>query len=160
MSDSETLHFKIGLSGSSQIKHPKFKILINDTEFVNGELTGGTNETEYFEFDAPVAEGKNSLIIEFNNKSVHDTIMDSNGTIIQDLLLNIDSVEIDEIDIGSLLWTASEYRPNYPETYKIKTAQSGQELAESITNCVNLGWNGRWFLGFTSPYYIWLLENL
>jgi hypothetical protein len=160
MSDSETLHFKIGLSGSSQVKHPRFKILVNDTEFVNGELTGGANETEYFEFDALVAEGENSLIIEFNNKAVHDTVMDSNGTIIQDLLLNIDSVEIDEIDTGSLLWTASKYQPNYPEMYKIKTAQSGQELSESITNCVNLGWNGRWSLSFTSPYYIWLLENL
>ena len=160
MSDSETLHFKIGLSGSSQVKHPKFKISINDTEFVNGELKGGVNETEYFEFDVPVAEGKNSLIIEFNNKSVHDTIMDSNGVIIADLLLNIDSVEIDDIDLNSLLWTSSEYRPNYPETYKIKTAQSGQELSESIINCVNLGWNGKWVLPFTSPFYIWLLENV
>ena len=160
MLDNETLHFKIGLSGSSQVKHPAFKILINDTEFVNSKLTGSKNKTEYFEFAAPVAEGKNSLIIEFNNKSVHDTIVDSNGNIIQDLLLNIDSVEIDEIDIGSLLWTASDYRPNYPEMYKLKTAQSGQELPESITNCVNLGWNGRWILSFTSPYYIWLLENV
>lgn len=160
MSDNETLHFKIGLSGSSRVKHPTFKILVNDTELVNSKLAGGPNETEYFEFDATVAEGKNSLIIEFNNKSVHDTVMDSNGTIIEDLLLNIDSVEIDEIDIGSLLWTASEYRPNYPEMYRIKTAQSGQELPESLTNCVNLGWNGRWSLSFTSPYYIWLLENL
>lgn len=160
MSDNETLHFKIGLSGSSRVKHPTFKILVNDTELVNSKLAGGPNETEYFEFDAAVAEGKNSLIIEFNNKSVHDTIMDSNGTIIEDLLLNIDSVEIDEIDIGSLLWTASEYRPKYPEMYRIKTAQSGQELPESLTNCVNLGWNGRWSLSFTSPYYIWLLENL
>jgi hypothetical protein len=160
MSDSETLHFKIGLSGSSQVKHPKFKILINDTEFVNSELKGGVNETEYFEFDVPMTEGENSLIIEFNNKSVHDTIMDSNGAIIEDLLLNIDSVEIDEIDLNSLLWTASEYRPNYPEMYKIKTAQSGQELSESIRNCVNLGWNGKWVLPFTSPFYIWLLENI
>jgi hypothetical protein len=160
MSDQETLHFKIGLSGSSKIKHPKFKISVNDTVFVDAELKNDVNQTEYFEFDVSVDVGNNNLIIELVNKSDSDTILDSNGTIVEDLLLNIDSIEIDDIDLGSLLWTSSEYRPNYPEHYKIKMSQSGQNLNESIKNCVNLGWNGRWILPFDSPFYIWLLENL
>lgn len=160
MSNNETLHFKVGLSGSSNTKHPVFKISINNTEFVSSELKGNSNETEYFEFDAAVSDGENFLAIEFVNKSVHDTILDSNGNIIEDLLLNIDSVEIDEIDLGPLLWTVSDYQPNYPEKYKIRMAQEGKDLPGSIKNCVNLGWNGRWILPFTSPFYIWLLENL
>ncbi len=160
MADKETLHFKIGLSGSSEIKHPKFKILVNDTEFVSAKLKNNVNQIEYFEFDALVDEGDNSLVIEFVNKSERDTILDSNGTIVEDLLLNIESVEIDDIDLGSLLWTSSEYYPIYPENYKIKMEDEGKTLDKQIANCVNLGWNGRWVLPFNSPFYIWLLEKL
>ncbi len=160
MSDKETLHFKIGLSGSSELKHPKFKISVNGTEFVDTELKNDANQTEYFEFDALVNDGDNSLIIEFVNKSDRDTILDSNGNIVEDLLLNIDCIEIDEIDLGSLIWTSSEYYPYYPEKYKIKMSQEGKNLDESLKNCVNLGWNGRWVLPFGSPFYIWLLEKL
>ena len=160
MADSETLHFKIGLSGSSNKKHPKFKIYVNDVEHVSDQLKCDINQTEYFEFDAAVNEGNCYLVIEFLNKSKLDTVLDSNGNIIDDLLLNVESIEIDEIDLGSLLWTASDYRPDYPQIYKDKILQSGENLPESVKNCVNLGWNGRWILPFVSPYYIWLLENI
>jgi hypothetical protein len=160
MSDKETLHFKIGLSGSSAKKQPKFKISVNNTEFVYTQLTSDVNVTEYFEFDAEIAEGECALVIELVNKLMYDTVLDANGNIVEDLLLNIDSIEIDEIDIGSLLWTASDYIPNYPEKHKLKAAQAGQELPESVKNCVNLGWNGTWTLPFASPFYIWLLENI
>ena len=160
MSDKEKLHFKIGLSGSSTKKQPKFKISVNNTEFVFTQLTGDANATEYFEFDASVDEGKCSLVIELVNKSMRDTVLDAGGNIVEDMLLNIDSIEIDEIDLGSLLWTASEYRPNYPEKHKLKVTQLGQQPPESIKNCINLGWNGAWTLPFVSPFYIWLLENI
>jgi hypothetical protein len=50
--------------------------------------------------------------------------------------------------------------PNYPESYKEKIAATGQALLESLQNCVNLGWNGKWTLPFQSPFYIWLLESI
>jgi ABC-type iron transport system FetAB ATPase subunit len=161
MLEKETLHFKVGLSGSSSKKHPEFRILVNGHEFVSQrQLTGGVNETEYFEFDAEIDEVDCSLIIEFLNKAEHDTVLGPDGNITEDLLLNIDSVEIDDIDIGTLLWTASDYKPNYFETHRSKLIQMGQELPETVKDCVNLGWNGKWQLPFTSPFYIWLLENM
>lgn len=160
MSDKETLHFKIGLSSSSNKKYPKFKIYLNNQEVVSAQLSRDNSEIEYFEFDASVNEGDCFLAIELLNKSLYDTVLDSNGNIIEDLLLNIDSIEIDEIDLGLLLWTASDYRPLYPKTYQEKMLQSGIELQENIKHCVNLGWNGQWTLHFTSPFYIWLLENI
>ena len=157
--DKETLHFKIGLS-SSLGKSPEFVISVNDTQFFDTKLTGKSNETEYFEFDAELNEGNCFLKIEFKNKTVYDTVLDMNGNIVEDLLLNIDSIEIDEIDLVFLLWTASDYRPDYPSVYKAKMQAQGIELSESIKNCVNLGWNGKWILPFQSPFYIWLLENI
>jgi hypothetical protein len=161
MLEKETLHFRIGLSGSSDKKHPEFRISINGREYVaRQQLTAGVNETEYFDFNVEIEEGDYSLSIELLNKSMFDTVLDSDGNIVNDLLLNIDSIEIDEIDLGSLLWTASEYKPDYPEKHRLKTIQAGKELPETVKNCVNLGWNGRWILPFTSPFYIWLLEHI
>jgi len=160
MSDKETLHFKIGLSGSSTKKQPEFKISVNGSEIISDSLKNAPNQTEYFEFDVSLNEGDCSLVIELVNKLIADTTLDSNGNIIEDLLLNIESIEIDEIDLGSLLWSASDYKPIYPESYKLKIAEAGQELPVSVKNCVNLGWNGQWILPFTSPFYIWLLENI
>jgi hypothetical protein len=155
MSDKETLHFKIGLSGTSASKSPEFKILLNDKEYFHGTLTKSSNETEFFEFDSEVDEDSHSLTIELCNKTSSDTVRDDSGKIISDLLLNIDHIEIDEIDISNLRWNLSDYRPAYPEEYA-----DGKELPESVKNCVNLGWNGRWILPFQSPFYIWLLENM
>jgi len=147
MSDQETLHFKIGLSRSSTKKQPKFKIYVNNTELVCAELTGAAHTTEYFEFDAAVDEGDCHLAIEFLNKSVHDTVLDVNGNIIEDLLLNIESIEIDDIDLGQLIWSNSEFVATDPNRPTLK-------------NCVNLGWNGSYQLKFNSPFYLWLLENM
>lgn len=158
--ETEKLHFKIGLSRSSTKKPPEFKISVNKTIFVNGRVTASANETEFFEFDAEVPEGVCALEIELLNKTTQDTVVGSDGKIVDDLLLNIDSIEIEDINLGNLLWTASEYTPIYPHSYKQKMADSGQELPKSVNNCINLGWNGTWALPFSSPFYIWLLEHL
>lgn len=160
MSDNETLKFKIGLSGTSDRKQPEFKILLNGTKMVHETLKSTPNSIEYFEFDAEVAEGKHFLEIELLNKTFGDTITDSEGNILSDLLLNIDSIEIDDIDLGSLKWSLSEYKPNYPPNYIKTTIRNGSSLPESVKNCVNLGWNGTWTLPFDSPFYIWLLESI
>ena len=160
MSDKETLHFKIGLSGSSNKKKPKFIVSLNGQQYISSQIASDADVTDFFEFDAEINEGDCELTIEFVNKTVHDTVLDPAGNIIDDLLLNIESIEIDDIDLGSLLWTASDYKPNYPDVYKKQVANQGKELPESVKNCVNLGWNGKWILPFRSPFYIWLLENI
>jgi hypothetical protein len=160
MGEKETLAFKIGLSRSSDKKPTEFKISINGNNIVHSKLSKSVNETEYFEFSHDITEGDNTLEISLLNKGFGDTVLDSDGNIISDLLLNIDSVEIDEIDLGSLKWTLSQYEPIYPERYRVEAQKRGEDLSSSVKNCVNLGWNGTWKLPFTSPFYIWLLENI
>ena len=160
MEEKETLHFKIGLSGSSSRKQPEFRISGNGNKQVHDRLKGAANETEYFDFDLEIAEGENFIEIELLNKGFGDTTVDQDGNILDDLLLNIDSIEIDEIDLGALKWTLSDYQPVYPERYKAEVFRRGDNLPDSVKNCVNLGWNGKWVLPFTSPFYIWLLENI
>jgi hypothetical protein len=160
MVETEKLAFQVGLSGSHLDKQPAFRICINGDEKVYGNLEAVDN-TEYFKFEAELAEGKNTLDIMMFNKKFGDTQLDENGNIISDLLLNIDSIAIDDIDLGSLKWTASEYFPDYPPPYvNSYLAENKSAPAEVVKNCVNLGWNGKWSLTFESPFYVWLLENL
>lgn len=160
MSNKETLNFIVGLSRSSLKKQPEFTININDVEYVKSSVSADPNTVEYYKFEAEVDEGDCVLNIHFLNKTDDDTVKGDNGEIIDDLLLNIESIEVDEIQLGNLLWTLSDYRPNYPVGYVEYCSTHNIQLEESIKNCVNLGWNGKWNLPFQSPYFIWLLENI
>ena len=159
--ETEKLKFKIGLSGTHPDKQPQFVLSLDGIVQLHTELTKQPNETEYFEFEFEVEEGDHTLDIELMNKKYGDTVLDESNNIISDMLLNIDSIEIDDIDLGVLKSTLSEYRPNYPEMYVNYLLEStGKEPSEIVKNCVNMGWNGKWSLPFQSPFYVWLLENI
>ena len=156
MEVKEKLHFKIGLSGSSKQKQPAFTISIDEVEYHRSMLTQDPAVVEYFEFTADMLDGEHSINVTLLNKESSDTTQDSSGTIINDMILCIESIEIDEIDIGVLKWTVSSYFPVYPSEYN----NENQKSIKEVKNCVNLGWNGTWKLPFASPFYIWLIENL
>lgn len=157
---TETLNFKIGLSRSSDIKELEYSIYVGEIEYVSGFLTKQPNEIEYLIFDAEVSEGESSIIIKLKNKTDSDTVKDANGNIIQDIMLNVESIEVDEIDLRQMIWTHSNYQPKYSSSYVLEQEKLGNKLDNSIKKCVNLGWNGYWSITFTSPFYIWLLENI
>jgi len=148
MADLERLHFKIGLGGTYWKKVPVYSILINDKVIQSAKVAGASDEVEIIEFDADIEEGPARLQIRLENKDWTDTIQNEDKTeILKDMLLNIVSVEIDEIDLGNLIFTKSEF--------------VGDDSSRPVLDCcVNLGWNGTWTLPFDSPFYIWLLENI
>ena len=158
--DKETLHFKIGLKGSSPLKQPEISIVLGNNELFSGSLNSPPNQVEYFEFDAEIVEGENTLIIELKNKFSTDTVVGPDNNIVSDMLLTIESIEIDEIDIGSLLWVNSTYYPKYPQDYIDAQNKLGNSLESELKEFVDLGWNGKWLFPFQSPFYIWLLENI
>ena len=154
---TEHLKFKIGISGTFWDKRPEFSISVNDTVYSAGVVSADSGVTEYFEFSVDLDEGDCLLAISLLNKEDTDIKKDNyddpnNFIVLGDMLLNIDSVIIDDIDVGILRHTASEYVLSVPQTYDNNTITSMKE-------CVNLGWNGTYSLAFTSPFYIWLLEN-
>jgi hypothetical protein len=145
---TETLHFKIGLAGTYWAKQPEYSILINDKIYNAGTITEASGETFYVEFDAEVEEGDCALKIRLENKDFTDTVQNEDKTeIVKDMLLNIRSVDIDDINLGNLIYT--------------KTQFVGDDPARPVLDkCQDLGWNGAWILAFESPFYIWLLENI
>jgi hypothetical protein len=149
MADTEKLHFKIGLAGTYWKKRPVFSIAVNDTVVIEQtEIISASNEEFFVEFDAEVVEGPTSLKIRLENKEWTDTVQNEEKTeILKDMLLNIKSVEIDEIDLANMIYTKTEF--------------VGDDADRPVLDkCVDLGWNGTWSLPFESPFYIWLLENI
>jgi hypothetical protein len=146
--NEEKLQFVVSLSDSSWQKKPQFSIWLDDRVVVQSEISVIPHEIK---FERTLAEGQHELKIRLENKVKDDTVIE-NGQIIKDMLLNIDDITIDDISLGNLLWSA-EYILDENQTYK------GQQI-DHLDGCVNLGWNGTYVLKFTSPFYIWLLENL
>jgi hypothetical protein len=145
--NTESIKFRVGLSGIYWNKKPSYSVGVNGTVYKTGIISAESGVTEHVEFECEIPEGDNRLEITLSNKEDSDVVQNQDkSAIVNDLLLNIESVEIDEIDLGSLKWTASEFVP-------VDTTKP------TLKSCVNLGWNGTYSLAFTSPFYLWLLEN-
>jgi hypothetical protein len=150
----EKLHFKIGLAGTYWDKRPKYSILFNDQVVVpvtqlDTKSYDQHSDIFYIEFDQEVQEGSScKLGIRLENKTDSDTVENEDKTaIVKDMLLNICCIEVDEINLGDLLYKKAIFTgddPNRPV----------------LDKCQDLGWNGTWVLEFESPFYIWLLENI
>jgi hypothetical protein len=156
---TEKLKFRLELWATYWDQSPRAKILINDHNHYNKQITGTEKEPTVIEFEHELKEGENySLIINRSGKDSRQTVVE-NVQIVKDQLLHIKSIEIDEIDIGALVYNGL-YTPKYPEPWASEQAAAGNKLPESFKNVTTMGHNGRWELGFTSPFYMWLLENL
>ena len=150
MSEKETLSFKIGLSGTYHDKVPEYTVLLDGVKQASGTV-GESGVTGIVEFSAEIDDSQEHVLsIRFENKTDDQTVKDDNTKedfiIVKDMLLNIDSIEIDEIDIGTLKWSKSEFVDD-------------DTTMPVMLECVNLGRVGSYNLKFTSPFYIWLLEN-
>lgn len=147
--NSETLKFQIGVSGSYWDKKPAYSVSVDGVEQVSYIIAADTGVVEYAEFTLALAEDSPHLLeIKLLNKTDDDVVQSQDQTeIIKDMLLNIESISIDDIELGQLKWDESEFVAEDPDRPTLK-------------NCVNLGWNGSYRLKFSSPFYLWLLEKL
>ena len=140
----ETLSFKIGLNGTFFNNVPAYSILLDGVKHASGKVSA---ETKFIDFSVDIEEDQDHLLeIRLENKTSRDTVTENNE-IVKDTLLNIDSIAIDDIELGELNWSMSEFVGDDPDRPILK-------------RCVNLGWNGSYRLKFTSPFYLWLLENM
>ena len=147
--NSETLKFRIGVSGSYWDKKPAYSVSVDGVEQACAVIAADTGVVEYAEFTLAVAEDSPHLLeIKLLNKTDDDVVQSQDKTeIVKDMLLNIESISIDDIELGQIKWDQSEFVAEDP-------------VRPTLKNCVNLGWNGSYQLKFDSPFYLWLLEKL
>jgi hypothetical protein len=155
----EKLKFKLELWAEYWDKPPVAEIMIGEQSKFKQKITGTEQNPNVIEVYHDLEEGKEyKIVIHRTNKDDSQTVVDNNQ-IIKDQLLFIKSIEIDEIDLGGLIYEGL-YHPQYPEPWASEQKQAGKELPVSFKNVTSMGHNGRWEITFTSPFYMWLLENL
>ena len=141
-------------------KPPIAEILINDKSYSMGDIISTEDKPTLIEFEHELDDGQEySLKIKRAGKSKGQTVANEKGDLIKDQLLHIKSIEIDEIDIGALVYEGV-YTPDYPEPWATQQAEAGTKLQKSFKNVTTMGHNGTWKFKFSSPFYMWLLENL
>jgi hypothetical protein len=101
-------------------------------------------------FDLSDDDGDHELRFVLKNKTVEHTQIDQNGTIIKDAVLIVDHIKFDEIDLGQLFSEHAVYTHNFNGT--------GQQIQDKFYG--TMGCNGTISLKFSTPIYIWLLENM
>jgi hypothetical protein len=157
---TEKLKFKLELYATMWDKPPHAEILINDKSYFKGDITGTEDKPDIIEFETEFEEDKEyKFIINRSGKVKNQTVIDDKGDIQKDQLLHIKTIEIDEIDIGPLVYEGI-YTPQYPEPWASQQRDSDNEPPKTLKNVTAMGHDGEWRLIFTSPFYMWLLENL
>ena len=153
MSDLERVEFKIKLSSNWFRWPPHVMVYLDDTLIKDFLLEERKDQDQAHEiaFDAELDEGNHELRIRYLDKSDADTMIADDGSIADDTLINIESVEIDEIDLGFLTYSKSKFLPDQ---------DIRPDLPAEMRELVNIGYNGMWVLRFQVPTYIWFLENL
>ena len=157
---TEKLKFRLELYATMWDKPPVAEIKLNDKSYFKSDVIGTEQDPTTVEFEAELTDGSDyNLIIDRSGKGKSQTIVNEKGDILKDQLLHIKSIEIDEIDIGALVYEGV-YTPNYPEPWATQQRKNNVELPESFKNVTQMGHDGQWKFTFASPFYMWLLENL
>ena len=89
------------------------------------------------------------LSIALSNKLPSHTKVDEQGNIVSDLLVNVSKFLLESVSIDQLVWASATYHHDFNGTRPSTVEQFFG----------NMGCNGQVEFRFTSPAYIWLLEN-
>lgn len=140
----ETVKLDITLNSNYQTHPPKARILIDGKEIFKQHITDSTTLSQQIE----LTPGTNhQLAIELRHKLPEHTVIDDQGKIIEDSVLLIESFSIEDVEITEQLST------NEKQFYYEHSGGRHQ-----LYN--TLGVNGKAIINFSSPIYIWMLENI
>lgn len=126
------------------------KVLVNDVIIYENNQTQGSIEVRAEDIEI-FEDANHTLKVIVAGMKMDYTKIDIDGEIVDDVLLKIKNVYLDEIPLDNLVYEKCEYLPEYP------AGVAGERVLPRVEH---LGWNGTWRLEFTSPVYLWLLENM
>ena len=125
-------------------------MLVNDDVKFDGEIQGKT----LVEFNVDIEDdNENKLVIDYYNKDYRkDVILVANDMPYVDKTIDIDNILVDDIDLGQIPYNTGVVEV-YEDMYPSDLPRTRKEDAV-------LSWNSTWTMTFSSPVYIWLLENI
>jgi len=122
-----------------------FSITLDGTEVFEKSVV---TEPKNFSIEIPDDEQEHELRLVMSNKNKNDTVVDAQGNLVKNPMLDFKNLKFDNIDIT--LWTMA----NSVYTHDFNGTQS--EIADSFGGC--MGCNGEVVFKFTTPIYVWLMD--
>ena len=108
------------------------------------------SESHQITHDLDDADGEHVLRITLKNKLPAHTEIDELEQIVSDAMITVSNISFDEIDCTQIVSEQAVYRHNLNGT--------GPEIEDRFF--ADLGCNGTVELKFSTPIYLWLLENM
>ena len=149
----EQINIKIDLSivtHDAVSEHPFVNISLNGFPQFGQICEQGT----IIEIDIEIEDDtENFLTIEYNNKNAkQDVVLGDGGIPLLDKRVEINSISFDDIELDF-------FQLIDPDTFKYEPIDPEGVEAFGF-DATKLSWNGKTTLRFTTPVYVWLLENL
>jgi hypothetical protein len=107
------------------------------------------DSTILFEHSLDDNDGEHELRIVMKHKQAAHTRLDDQGNIVQDAVLTVSDLKFDSINIMQIAVDHAKYFHDF----------NGSQPAGTHRFYGDMGCNGTVILKFTTPAYIWLLEN-
>jgi hypothetical protein len=108
------------------------------------------DQTYQVEHEISDDDGDHELRFVLKNKQSDHTQVDADGNIISDATVTVSDIKFDGIDCQYLTTTLAQYKHDFNGTGETTTQRFYGEL----------GCNGTVAVKFSTPIYIWLLENM
>jgi hypothetical protein len=108
------------------------------------------SQTIVADFDDEVEDQSHTIKIVLKNKTAEHTKVDESGSIVKDSMISISDINLDDIEIDQLFFEKAQYTHSFNS--------DSTPVTDSFHG--NMGCNGTVEFKFSTPVYIWLLENM
>jgi hypothetical protein len=123
------------------------EIWLDDQQIFNQDWVAESQTTSY---DMSDLDAEHELRFVMKNKTVDHTNVDESGAIVKDACLVISNLAFDEMVLGHIVTEKAVYTHDF----------NGNGSLTQHKFFGQIGCNGVVSLKFTTPMYLWLLENL
>jgi hypothetical protein len=123
------------------------EIWLNNQQIFNQDWV---TESQTISYEFSDLDAEHELRFVMKNKTVDHTKVDESGSIIKDACLIISDLAFDEIALGHIVTEKATYTHDF----------NGNDSLTQHKFFGQMGCNGVVSLKFTTPMYLWLLENM
>lgn len=143
------MHLELDISANADCTDIRLEVYIDNTSIFQTTAQQKV-QTIIYNIDEDSADHELKLVMSGKN-STH-TLLDNNGQITSDVFFTINRLEFEELDMKELfcLGRRSRHRHSFNSTQP--------EFDDEFYG--EIGCNGTVFMPFSTPIYLWLLDNI
>jgi hypothetical protein len=142
-----TIDFRCVLSSTNPQIPLGMEIWLDDHKFFDQDRIDCISSVVH---TMPDDDGEHEIRFVLKNKNPNHTQVDEYGNIVSDTTVTVSDIRFDDIDCQYLTVKLAKYHHDFNGT--------GEPTTDGFYGA--LGCNGTVALKFTTPFYLWLLENM